>query len=157
MTIVSEHELKRVRQMNQFTAMMANSNFEGLMNPEQPNQNFDQSQAAFLQQNQPPPNHIPHKVEFTVRSSRFLDSFFDLSHSIRNFVFQLITKCFKFKRTFSIRVNVKLSLRLKNIECLFFGLSSKNSSLRSKFSDFLLHYMFWELFWRQNRKNNSLS
>jgi len=62
----SDHELKRVRQMNQFTQMMQNSNFEGLMNQADPsNQSFDQSQAAFLQQNQPQPNHIPHKVEFT--------------------------------------------------------------------------------------------
>ena len=79
--------------MNQFTQMMQNSNFEGLMNQADPtNQSFDQSQAAFLQQNQPQPNHIPHKVEFTVWKFRFLDSFLDLSHAIRNFGFSQSSK-----------------------------------------------------------------
>lgn len=62
-----------MRQMNPFSQMMQNGNYEALM-ADQANQNFDASQAAFLQQNQPqnPANitHMSHKVEFTVSLTR---------------------------------------------------------------------------------------
>jgi len=54
--------------MNPFSQMLQNGGYEALMAADQ---NFDASQAAFLQQNQPPNppniNHMSHKVEFTVR------------------------------------------------------------------------------------------
>ena len=56
--------------MNPFSQMMQNGGYEALMGENPPN--FDASQAAFLQQNQPqnPANlshpNMAHKVEFTV-------------------------------------------------------------------------------------------